>query len=130
MRLRDGVTASSAGPSWTPPSRAVAPVWTVLYAQMAYSAHRLARSPGPGRRRALALWWLQLGLNAAWTPLLRRPPNRRQRVVICTLLPEVAATAVASARLDRPAGLVVAPYLAWSTYGAALNLEIWRRNRS
>ncbi len=23
-----------------------------------------------------------------------------------------------------------APYLAWSTYAAALNLEIWRRNRS
>ena len=41
-------------PSWTPPSRAFGPVWTVLYA----------------------------------------------------------------------------PYLAWSTYAATLNLEIWRRNRS
>ena len=41
----------------------------VLYAQMAYSATRVARSSDPGRRRALALWWLQLGLNAAWTPV-------------------------------------------------------------
>ena len=56
-------------PSWTPPSQVFAPVWTVLYAQMAYSANRVARSSDPGRRRALALWWLQLGLNAAWTPV-------------------------------------------------------------
>lgn len=118
-------------PNWTPPSRAFGPVWTVLYAQMAYSAHRVARSPEPGRRRALALWWLQLGLNAAWTPVFfgaRRPGAGA--VVIGALLPAVAATAAASARVDPPAGLLYAPYLAWSTYAAALNLEIWRLNRS
>jgi translocator protein len=118
-------------PSWTPPSRAFGPVWTVLYAQMAYSAHRVARSPDPRRRRALALWWLQLGLNAAWTPVFfgaRR--TGAGAVVICMLLPAVAATAIASARVDRPAGLLFAPYFAWSTYAAALNLEIWRRNRA
>ena len=107
------------------------PVWTVLYAQMTYSAQRVARSSDPGRRRALALWWLQLGLNAAWTPVFfgaRRAGAGA--VVICALLPAVAATAAASARVDRPAGLLYAPYLAWSTYAAALNLEIWRRNRS
>jgi benzodiazapine receptor len=118
-------------PSWTPPSQAFGPVWTVLYAQMAYSAQRAARSSDPGRRRALALWWLQLGLNGAWTPVFfgaRRPGAGA--VVIGALLPAVAATAVASARVDRRAGLLYAPYLAWSTYAAALNLEIWRRNRS
>jgi len=41
-------------PSWTPPSQVFGPVWTVLYAQMAYSANRVARSSEPGRRRALA----------------------------------------------------------------------------
>jgi len=118
-------------PAWTPPSRAFGPVWTVLYAQMAYSAHRVDRSPGPARRRALRLWWLQLGLNAAWTPIFfgaRRPGAGV--VVIGTLLPTVAATAAASARVDRRAGLLFAPYLAWSTYAAALNVAIWRRNRS
>jgi translocator protein len=118
-------------PSWTPPSRAFGPVWTVLYAQMAYSARRVARSSDPGRGRALALWWLQLGLNTAWTPVFfgaRRPGAAA--VLICTLLPAVAATAAASARVDRRAGLLYVPYLAWSTYAAALNLEIWRQNRS
>jgi benzodiazapine receptor len=116
-------------PSWTPPPQAFGPVWTVLYAQMAYSAHRVARTPHPEASRALALWWLQLGLNAAWTPVFfgaRRPGA--SAVVIGALLPAVAATASASARVDRTAGLLYAPYLAWSTYAAALNLEIWRLN--
>ena len=118
-------------PSWTPPSQAFGPVWTFLYAQMAYSAQRVARSSHPGRRRALALWWLQLGLNAAWTPVFfgaRR--TGAGAVVTCALLPAVAATGAASARVDRRAGLLYAPYLAWSTYAAALNVEIWLRNRS
>ena len=118
-------------PSWTPPSQAFGPVWTVLYAQMAYSASRVARSSDPARGRALALWWLQLALNAAWTPVFfgaRRPGAAA--VVIGALVPAVAATAVASSRVDERAGLLYAPYLAWSTYAAALNLEIWRMNRS
>jgi tryptophan-rich sensory protein len=41
-----------------------------------------------------------------------------------------AGLTVASARVDRRAGLLYAPYLAWSTYAAALNVEIWRRNRA
>ena len=63
--------------------------------------------------RALALWWLQLGLNAAWTPVFfgaRR--TGAAAVVIGALLPAVAATAAASARVDRRAGLLYAPYLA------------------
>jgi benzodiazapine receptor len=85
--------------------------------------------PGVGARsRSGGCSW---GLNAAWTPVFfgaRR--TGAGVVVICALLPAVAATAAASARVDRPAGLLYVPYLAWSTYAAALNLEIWRQNRS
>ena len=110
--LRLHVVPGLRKPSWTPPSQVFAPVWTVLYAQMAYSANRVARSSDPGRRRALALWWLQLGLNAAWTPVFfgaRR--TGAAAVVVGALVPAVAATAATSARVDRPAGLL-APYLA------------------
>jgi tryptophan-rich sensory protein len=103
----------------------------VLYAQMAYSAYRVAQSSDPGRRPALALWWLQLGLNAAWSPVFFGARRKGVgAVVIGALVPAVAATAAASARVDRRAGLLYAPYLVWTTYAAALNLEIWRRNRS
>jgi benzodiazapine receptor len=117
-------------PSWTPTPRAFGPVWTVLYSQTAYSAQRVARSSDPGRRRALALWWLQLGLNAAWTPLFSGARRTgASAVVTCALVPAVAATAAASARVDRRAGLLYAPCLAWSTYATALNVEIRPRNR-
>jgi benzodiazapine receptor len=117
-------------PSWTPPSSVFGPVWTALYAQMAYSAHRVARSSDPARRPALRLWWLQLTLNAVWSPVFfgaRR--TGAGAAVVGALVPAVAATAAASARVDRRAGLLYLPYLAWSTYAAALNLEIWRQNR-
>ena len=118
-------------PDWTPPAQAFGPVWTVLYAQMAYSAQRVARSSSQDRERALALWWLQLGLNAVWSPIFfgarRTGPAA---VVICALVPAIVATAAASARVDRPAGILYAPYVAWTTFAAALNLAIWRRNRS
>ena len=117
-------------PKWTPPSQAFGPVWTVLYAQMAYSAQRVARSSDPGRRRALALWWLQLGLNAAWAPVFFGARRTGAGVVVIGgLVPAVAATAGAAARVDRRAGLLYVPYLVWSTFAAALNLEIWRLNR-
>jgi tryptophan-rich sensory protein len=117
-------------PGWTPPSWVFGPAWMVLYAQMVYSARRVARSSDPERQRALTFWWVQLGLNAVWTPMFfgaRR--TGAGAIIIGALVPAVAATAVASAKVDRRAGLLYAPYLAWSTYAAALDLAIWRRNR-
>jgi tryptophan-rich sensory protein len=73
-----------------------------------------AAGGGTATRRSVSTWYPGLR-KPSWTP---------------ALVPAVAATAAASARVDRAAGLVYAPYLAWSTYAAALNLEIWRRNRS
>jgi benzodiazapine receptor len=131
VRAGAGWYASLRKPRWTPPSRAFGPVWTVLYAQIAYSAWRVDRSHDPRRARALSLWWLQMGLNAAWTPVFfaaRRPGAAA--LVITALLPSAAATAVETARIDRPAGLIYAPYLAWATFATALNLEIWRLNRA
>jgi tryptophan-rich sensory protein len=117
-------------PSWTPPSQAFGPVWIVLYAQMAYSAQRVARSSDPRRRRALALWWLQPGLNAAWTPVFfgaRRAGAGA--VVIGAFLPAVAPPRPrARASTVRPGSST--RRTSRSTYAAALNLEIWRRNRS
>ncbi|MGH3024903.1 MAG: TspO/MBR family protein [Gaiellaceae bacterium] len=113
------------------PRKRSGPVWTVLYAQMASSAQRVAGSSDPGRRRALTLWWLKLGLNAAWTPVFFGARRTAAAAVVVCACPARARSRPPRprARVDRRAGLLYAPYLAWSTY-AALNLEIWRRNRS
>jgi len=41
---------------------------------------------------------------------------------------EVVVTAVAFFRVSLPAGLLMAPYLAWVGYAAILNAAIWSMN--
>ena len=64
-------------PSWRPPNRLFAPVWTVLYVMIAVSGWLVWREAGfAGAALPLAIYALQLVLNAAWTPLffgLHRP---------------------------------------------------------
>ncbi|WP_373048972.1 TspO/MBR family protein [Vulgatibacter sp.] len=118
-------------PPWQPPAAAFGPVWTVLYGMMAWSAWRVWRAPpSRARRRALGLWSAQLALNAAWSPLffgLRRPGLALADIGL--LQPTLVACTAATARVDRRAGLLLVPYLAWTTFAAALNASIVRRNR-
>lgn len=117
-------------PAWTPPDWVFPAAWTPLYTLIAISAYRVWRAePSPERSRALALWGVQMGLNAAWTPLFFGRRNPKAGLAdVALLVPSVAAYAAQAARVDRPAGVMMAPYLAWTTFAAALNADIVRRN--
>jgi tryptophan-rich sensory protein len=118
-------------PPFQPPPQAFAPVWTALYALMAYSAWRVSEAPDSNaRRRALGLWWTQLALNAAWSPLffgLRRP--RLALADLALLLAAIGGYTAAARRVDRTAAAAMTPYLAWTLFAGVLNEEIVRRNR-
>ena len=64
-------------PSWRPPNRLFAPVWTALYFMIAVSGWLVWREAGfAAAAFPLTVYALQLVLNAAWTPLffgLHRP---------------------------------------------------------
>jgi tryptophan-rich sensory protein len=130
---KDGLGAwyrSLRKPSWNPPSSVFGPVWTVLYTAMAVSAYRVWRQPASrARTTALALWVVQLALNAAWSPLFfaRRKPKAALGDV-AAMVPAVGAYALAAARVDRPAGWMMLPYLGWTSFATALNAAIVRRN--
>lgn len=117
-------------PRWTPPKPVFPVAWTALYTMVALSGWRVWKRPDSrDRSRALALWGAQLALNAAWTPLFftaRRP--RAALVDVAGLVPAVAAYGFAAGRVDRTAGWMMAPYLAWTSFAAALNADIVRRN--
>ena len=95
-----------------------------------WSAYRIYRKPdSPERTKALRIWVAQLGLNGVWTPLFfgaRKP--RAALVDLVGLWTAVAAYIKAASRLDRVAGYLMAPYLAWVTFAGALNGAIVRRN--
>lgn len=120
-----------AKPAWTPPDWVFGPVWTLLYAMMAVAAWLVWRRAGwDGARAALVLYFVQLGLNFLWSPLffgLRSPGLGL--VDIAALVCVLAATVIAFLRVDRLAGWLMAPYLAWVGYAAALNAAIWIANR-
>ena len=120
-----------AKPSWTPPGAVFAPVWTALYFLMAVAAWLVWRKAGglAAARLPLALFAVQLALNAAWSILffgLRMPGLAFGELVL--LWVAIAATLAAFRRVLPAAGLLLAPYLAWVTFAGALNFALWRLN--
>jgi len=83
-----------------------------------------------GLSREVGLFVVQLVLNAAWTWLffgLKRPGLAFADIVALWLA--ILATLVAFWSVRPLAALLLAPYLAWVTFAAALNAALWRLNR-
>jgi translocator protein len=118
-------------PSWNPPAWVFAPVWTVLYILMAVAAwlvwRRNARMPRV--KLALALFFVQLFLNGLWPFVFFGAHEIGLAVInIAALWVVLVATIWAFFRISRWAGTLMLPYLAWASFAAALNAEIWRLN--
>lgn len=126
----DGWYAALQKPSWNPPPWVFGPVWTLLYLAMAVAAWLVWREGGwKIQRRALGLFLAQWALNALWTPLffgLHRPGLAFAEISILWLV--LAATLAAFWRVNKVAGALLVPYLAWVSFAAALNFAIWRLN--
>ncbi len=119
-------------PSWRPPNRLFAPVWSVLYVMIAVSGWLVWREGGfAGAALPLAVYALQLVLNAAWTPLffgLHRPDLGFLDIVLVWL--SIVATILLFFPIHVGAALLLMPYLAWVTFATALNFAVWRLNPS
>ena len=117
-------------PAWNPPRWIFAPVWTALYATMGIAAWLIWNRTGlPGRGRALALFLLQLALNAMWSPIffgLQNPALAFVNIMLLWLA--LLATVAAFWKMRWPAGALLLPYLAWVTFAAGLNFVIWGLN--
>lgn len=119
-------------PAWAPPAWLFAPVWTILYALMGVAAWLVWRERGfRGARGALALFGVQLGANALWTWLFfawRQGAAAFAEILVLWAL--IAATMAAFARVRPMAAWLLAPYLAWVTFAAALTYAVWKANPS
>jgi translocator protein len=117
-------------PRYNPPEAVFPVAWGALYPLIACSGYRVWRRPSsPARTRALALWYAQMALNAAWAPLFFG--LKRTRVALAdvgTLIAAIALYAREARRIDAPAAMMMAPYGAWCAFASLLNAEIVRRN--
>lgn len=115
-------------PSFNPPSWVFAPVWTALYALMAVSAWLVWRRAG-FRTGALLLWAVQLGLNFGWSFLFfgaHLPLAALAELIVMWVA--IMATLIAFGRIEKLAGWLMIPYLAWVSFAGVLNFWIWRLN--
>lgn len=117
-------------PSWQPPNRLFAPVWTLLYVMIAVAGWLIWREVGFARAALpLVMYALQLILNAAWTPLffgLHRPDLAFIDIVLVWV--SIVATIALFYPIHLAAALLLVPYLAWVTFASALNFAVWRLN--
>lgn len=114
-------------PAWAPPASLFGPVWSALYALMAVSAWLVWRERGFAG--ALVLFIVQLAANALWSWLFfawHRGAWAFSEVLLLWCL--VVATIAAFHRISTIAAVLLYPYLAWSTFAAALTFVIWRLN--
>jgi tryptophan-rich sensory protein len=117
-------------PAFTPPNWVFAPVWTVLYVCMGLAAWFVWRWRSATRvALPLVLFAAQLLLNAAW-PVLFFDLHRIDVAFaeILFLLAAVTLTVWHFFRVSRPAGWLMAPYIAWVAFATILNFSIWRLN--
>lgn len=119
-------------PPLTPPNAVFGPTWGVLFILMGVVLALILLAPAsPIRSWALALFGIQLALNAAWSWIFfgSRAPGWAL-VEIVPFLASVAATAWAAYQVSQVAGLLLAPYVAWVSFATYLNAGIWLLNRA
>ena len=119
-------------PSFNPPEWLFGPAWTMLYLLMAVAVFLVWKQGFgvPGVKLALAVFLVQLVLNALWSVLffgLRSP--LAGLVEIAVLWVAILATIILFFRVSVPAGVLLLPYIAWVSFAALLNAAILRLNR-
>jgi tryptophan-rich sensory protein len=103
--------ATLSKPSWNPPGWIFGPAWSALYSMMAVAAWLVWKRGGfAAQRRPLRIFLVQLGLNAAWSPLffgLHSPGLAFVEIVMLWLA--IAATLAAFRPVSRAAAWLLAP---------------------
>jgi tryptophan-rich sensory protein len=113
-------------PFFMPPGWAFPVAWTTLYVMLGVSlALILAEPPSERKRNGLILFFVQLALNFAWSPIFFAGHDIVLGKLVIFAMAAIAAGAAGQFYRIRPlAGLLMLPYLAWLIFAASLNAAI------
>jgi tryptophan-rich sensory protein len=117
-------------PDIMPPGWVFGVVWTILYILLGLALAQILHARGAkGRGRALFLFFVQLALNLAWSPLFFAWHEVSMAlIVIIVILLLTIATSFAFAPIRRSAAWLLVPYMVWLSFAAVLNYQIDRLN--
>lgn len=126
----NGWFASLDKPFFMPPGWAFGIVWPFLYVLLGVALALILQLPQTRRRRtALGLFFAQLVLNYAWSPVFFGAQQIQLGLIVIVIMTALAAiTAGQFWRLRPVAGALMVPYLAWLCFAATLNAAIGRLN--
>jgi tryptophan-rich sensory protein len=122
-----------AKPVFNLPNWVFAPVWSFLYILMGVAGGIVwARIDYEKEavRNALFFFAIQLALNSLWSILffgLKNPLLALVEIVLLWLM--IYETWFKFKKIDKVAGWLFVPYLAWVTFAVMLNASIWWLNR-
>lgn len=110
-------------PWFNPPDQIFGPVWTMLYVLIGIAGARIwliARTSN-----LMQLWFIQMGLNFAWSPVFfgARSPVLALAIIVPLLLAIFTFIAL-SRRRDRISMWLFTPYAAWVSFATLLNAAI------
>ena len=120
-------------PVFNPPNWIFAPVWTILYIMMGVAGGMVwnrMEQDAENVKKAFMFFIIQLALNAIWSLLffyLHNPFLSLIEIVLLWLL--IFETYTQFKKIDKVAGMLLVPYLAWVSFAMVLNGSIWWLNR-
>ncbi len=120
-------------PSFNPPNWIFAPVWSLLFTFMGIAAGLVWAKIDDNKevvRKALIFFVIQLALNALWSFLffgLQNPMLALIEIILLWLM--IYETYNQFSKIDKNAGYLFVPYLAWVGFALILNANIWWLNK-
>jgi tryptophan-rich sensory protein len=117
-------------PEAMPPGWVFGAAWTLLYILLGLSLAMILHARGSrGRGVALSLFFAQLVLNYAWSPVFfAQHQVRLALVILVAMLVLTIAAAALFARIRKMAALLLVPYIVWLCFAGFLTNEIHRLN--
>ena len=110
-------------PSFNPPNWIFAPAWTTLYSLIAIAGWRTWTRERNGA--AMKVWFAQMALNFAWSPLFFGAHQMKLALIVITALAlAIAAFIALTRRDDKISAWLFAPYLAWVAFASLLNASL------
>lgn len=114
-----------------PPSWIFGPVWTFLYALIAYSFYTYLKGHGSKSVPVIGIsvFAIHMLANFAWAPIFftLKQPNWAF-IDICFMLITLLYTIYLFNKRSSKAALLLLPYLAWVSFATYLNYDIVRLN--
>jgi len=112
-------------PWFTPPNWLFGPMWLTLYTLMGLATFWISDKKTKQSKSAVRFFLIHLLVNALWSPVFFGLKQVFLALVIIVIMWVMIAILIGKyGKIDKKAGLVLIPYLAWVSVASALNLAI------